>query len=698
MLLEAGQKLPSYARGAWYEAGENFSAARSAIDGRVVAQVSSTGLDFGALAGFARSVGGASLRALTFHERAALLKELALYLDARKAQFYDVSFDTGATQRDHAIDIDGGIGTLFSYASKGRRELPNERFVLDGGLEPLGKQGTFAARHILTPLEGVALHINAYNFPCWGMLEKLAQSLLAGMPAIVKPATATAYVAYAVFRLIVEAGILPAGAVQFVAGSTGDLFSHLGGQDVVSFTGSLETSLELRKHRTVAEKAVRFIAERDSLNAAVLGPDALPGTPEFELFVKEVVREMTAKAGQKCTAIRRAVVPRATYAAVARAVTEKLREITLGDPRLDTVRMGPLVSRAQRDDVRACISALRAETTLLFGDPEHCDVIGADAERGAFLAPILLGCERPLSAHIVHAVEAFGPVCTLMAYEGLNEAIEIVRRGEGSLVASIVTYDPLVAASLVAGIAPYHGRILVLDRDCARESTGHGSPMPQLVHGGPGRAGGGEELGGLRGVYHHMQRTALQGSPSRLAALTAAWTRGAAEIAKPRHPFRHRFEELAIGESLHTPARTISLDDIEHFANFTGDKFYAHMNEGAAKANPFFPGRVAHGYLLLSFAAGLFVDAAPGPVLANYGLDNLRFVKPVEPGDRIAVRLTVKQKTLRKPEYGEVRWDVEVTNQHAEVVAAYELLTLNETLHGIAPETPGGCRPVAALG
>ncbi len=696
VLLDEGRKLRSFAQGMWYEAEGGFGDVCSAIDGRVVARVSSTGLDFGELVRFARNVGGPHLRASTFHERAAMLKELALYLDARKAELYAVSFDTGSTQRDHYIDIDGGIGTLFAYASKGRRELPNERFVLDGTLEPLAKKGTFAGRHIMTPLSGVAVHINAYNFPCWGMLEKLAPALLAGVPAIVKPATATAYVTHAVFALIVESGLLPEGAVQLIAGNTGDLLEHLDGQDVVSFTGSLATSLKLREHRVVAEKAVRFIAERDSLNAAVLGPDAVAGTPEFELFVKEVVREMTAKAGQKCTAIRRAIVPRASYDAAALAISAKLRDIVVGDPRLDSVRMGPLVSRAQRDDVRARVAELREEATLLFGDPVHCDVVGADAETGAFLSPILLGCEHPLTAHNVHSVEAFGPVCTLMAYDGVDEACEIVRRGDGSLVASIVTYDPLAAATLVAGIASYHGRILVLDRDCARESTGHGSPMPQLVHGGPGRAGGGEELGGLRGVYHYMQRTAIQGSPSRLAALTSAWTRGAAEVAKPEHPFRHRFEELVIGESLRTPTRTITLDDIEHFARFTGDKFYAHMDEEAARANPFFPGRVAHGYLLLSFAAGLFVEPAPGPVLANYGLDNLRFLKPVEPGDSIAVRLTVKQKTLRKPEYGEVRWDVEVTNQHAEIVAAYELLTMNQTAYAAA-DAPHAREPIAAV-
>jgi oxepin-CoA hydrolase/3-oxo-5,6-dehydrosuberyl-CoA semialdehyde dehydrogenase len=692
MLVETGLKLDSYVAGAWYQADAGFADILSAIDGRVVAQASSSGIDFAAAAKYARTVGGRNLRALTFQERAALLKELALYLDARKTALYQTSFDTGATQRDAVSDIDGGIGTLFFYASRGRRDLPDAHFALDGNLEGVGKQGSFAGRHILTPLHGIAVHINAYNFPCWGMLEKLAPALLAGVPAVVKPATATSYLTHAVFRTIVESEILPEGAVSLIAGSAGNLLDQLGGQDVVSFTGSLETSLALRAHRIIGEKAVRFIAERDSLNAAVLGADAVPGTPEFDLFLEEVVREMTAKAGQKCTAIRRALVPRAKYGAAADALSAKLRDITIGDPRSDAVRMGPLVSMSQRDTVRARVRELRTEATLLFDGSERCALIDADAERGAFMAPILLGCEHPLAAQKVHSVEAFGPVCTLMAYDGLDEAVEIVRRGEGSLVTSIVSYDPDLTAALVAGIAPYHGRILILDRECAAESTGHGSPLPALVHGGPGRAGGGEELGGLRGVYHYMQRTAVQGSPARLTALTGTWTRGAALIAKPEHPFRYRFEELAIGQSLRTAARTVSLDDIERFAHFTGDLFYAHMDEAAASANPFFPGRVAHGYLLLSFAAGLFVDPAPGPVLANYGLDNLRFLKPVVPGDRIHARVTVKQKMARKPEYGEVRWDVEIINQDGDMVAGYELLTLNETKHGAgaasAPREP----------
>ena len=670
-------KLQSYAAGRWHEAHDGFTEVRSAIDGSVVATVSSDGVDFGAMVRHARVVGGPALRVGTFQQRAAILKELALYLNERKAELYELSFHTGATRRDHFFDVDGAIGTLFAYSSRARRELPAERFVLDGPVESLSKGGTFVGRHIMTPLHGVAVFINAYNFPCWGMLEKFAPAFLAGVPAIVKPATATSYVTYALFRLIIESGLLPPGAMQLVIGSTGDLLDHLDGQDVVSFTGSVETSLKLRNHPVVARKAVRFIAERDSLNAAILGPDAAPGTPEFDLFVNEVATEITSKAGQKCTAIRRAIVPRAHYDAVAEALVARLRGVVVGDPRREDVGMGPVVSLAQREDVRARVAELARETKPVFGDPRSVAVVGANEQTGAFLSPLVLGCARPLHGEAVHSVEAFGPVSTLMPYDGVDEAIAIARRGEGSLVASVFTYDSRVASELIFGIASYHGRIVAIDRDCARESTGHGSPLPGLLHGGPGRAGGGEELGGIRGVFHYMQRTAIQGSPGRLSELTKSWVRGAPEIVKPEHPFRHGFEELAIGETVRTPARTIMLEDIETFAEFTGDRFYAHMDEEAAKANPFFPGRVAHGYLVLSFAAGLFAKPEPGPVLANYGIDNLRFVKPVSPGDAISVRLTVKQKSPRTPEYGEVRWDVEIINQHGDPVAAYDLLTMN---------------------
>ncbi|MFL9828198.1 phenylacetic acid degradation bifunctional protein PaaZ [Rhodoplanes sp. SY1] len=670
--------LQSFVQDRWVTPARGLAEIRSAIDGRVVAYASSDGIDFGAAVRHARAVGGPALRALTFHERADRLKALATFLSERKEQLNALSADTGATKRDNFFDIDGGIGTLYAYASRGRRELPAERFVIEGDTEALSRGGTFMGLHVMTPLNGVAVHINAFNFPCWGMLEKLAPAILAGVPVITKPATATAYVAAAVVKLIVEANLLPKGALQFVCGSAGDLLDHLDGQDVVSFTGSADTSDRLRNHPVIGRNAVRFIAERDSLNAAVLGPDAVPGTPELDLFVKEVVREMTVKAGQKCTAIRRVVVPRASQSAVTEAIKTQLEKITVGDPRREEVRMGPLASLSQRAAVREAVADLIAEAEIVAGDPLVAAPIGGDMATGAFMAPVLLACADPLAARRVHTIEPFGPVATVMPYDTLDDAVAIVAKGEGSLVASVFTHDDQVADALVFGLAPFHGRVLIVDRDCAKESTGHGSPLPGLVHGGPGRAGGGEEMGGLRGVFHYMQRTALQGSPARLAALTRRWLKGAPAPVAEVHPFRRDYDALTIGDSVETDSRRITIADIEHFADFTGDAFYAHMDEAAAKANPFFPGRVAHGYLILSFAAGLFVDPAPGPLLANYGLDNLRFLKPVSPGDAIKVRLTVKEKRpARKPEYGEVRWDVEVFNQDGETVARYDLLTMS---------------------
>ena len=677
-MISPTRVLNNFFRDQWFEAGAGLVDIPSAIDGRVVARASSAGVDFGAMARHARETGGPALRALTFHERADLIKQLAVYLNERKADLYALALETGATKRDNLIDIDGGIATLFAYASRGKRELPSERFVVEGAEEALSKGGSFIGLHVLTPLTGVAVHINAFNFPCWGMLEKLAPTILAGVPVITKPATSTAYVAEAVARLIVESGILPKGALQFIAGATGDLLDHLTGQDVLSFTGSLETSERLRNHPAVSRNAVRFIAERDSLNASILGPDAVAGTPEFDLFVKEIAREMTVKAGQKCTAIRRIIVPRAQEAAVIAALSEALAAVKMGDPRRDDVRMGALASTAQRAAVRAAATELLEEADIVFGALDGGEALGADMQTGAFMAPLLLRCRDPRSAKKVHTVEAFGPVSTIIAYDTLEEAVELVAKGEGSLVASLFTYDADAAETVIFGIAPFHGRLLVIDRDCAKESTGHGSPLPGLVHGGPGRAGGGEEMGGLRGVFHYMQRTALQGSPARLSALTRRWLKGAPAPVPAEHPFKLPYAQLTIGETVETPARVVTIEDIEHFAHFTGDTFYAHMDEEAAKANPFFPGRVAHGYLLLSFAAGLFVDPAPGPLLANYGLDNLRFLQPVSPGDSIRVRLTVKEKkAARKPEYGEVRWDVELFNQNSDTVARYDLLTMS---------------------
>jgi len=662
----------------WVEAPNGFVDIPSAVDGKIVARASSAGLDFAAMVRHARGTGGPALRKLTFHQRADLLRKIAASIGECKELLYTLAGDTGATRRDNAIDIEGGLGTLSAYASRGRRDLPDAKFAVEGEVEGLSKGGSFVGQHILSPLHGVAIHINAFNFPVWGLLEKFAPAFLAGVPVIAKPATATAYVTEALVRLMHESGLLPAGSLQLICGSTGDLLEHLGGQDVISFTGSLETSEKLHAHPNIARHAIRFVAERDSLNAAILGPDVTPEQPEFALFIREVVREMTAKTGQKCTAIRRVVVPRAQEAAVVAALKTSLAEVRLGDPRSSDKAMGPLVSRAQRDSVRGQIARLSSEAEIVFGDPDTCSGDGIDPAQGAFISPVLLRVKNPMTAQRVHDTEAFGPVATVIAYDDLDRAIELVGRGEGSLVASLFTYDRAVAESVILGIAPYHGRLLIVDRDCAKESTGHGSPLPGLVHGGPGRAGGGEELGGLRGVFHYMQRTALQASPARLSALTGVWGKGAPSPIAAEHPFKHDYDRLKVGDTIETASRPITLADIEHFANFTGDTFYAHMDEAAAKANPFFPGRVAHGYLILAFAAGLFVDPAPGPLLANYGLDNLRFLKPVSPDDSIRVRLTVKQKSpARKPEYGEVRWDVEVFNQNGEPVARYDLLTMS---------------------
>jgi oxepin-CoA hydrolase / 3-oxo-5,6-dehydrosuberyl-CoA semialdehyde dehydrogenase len=670
-------KLESYIRGQWIAPGRDLIEIRSAVTGDVVAEATGGGLDMGDVLAYARDVGGQNLRRLTFHQRADLLKKLAQYLNDRKDELYKLSFQTGATRTDNLIDIDGGIGTLFVYASKGRRELPNATFLREGDVESLGKSGMFAGQHILTSMHGVAVHINAFNFPCWGLLEKLAPALLAGVPVVSKPATITSYVAHALVRMIAASGILPEGALQFIIGGTGDLFEHLTCQDVVSFTGSAATSEMLQRHPVIAREAVRFIAERDSLNAAILAPDAAPGTPEFDLFVKEVAKEMTVKAGQKCTAIRRALAPATHVDAVIAALRERLAKVTIGNPELETVRMGPVVGLHQRRDVLAHVATLRTEAELVAGDPDNFAVEGADRTRGAFLPPLLLNCADPMKARAVHAVEAFGPVCTVMGYDTLEDAVTLANRGAGSLVASVYTYDPRTAADLVFGIGSFHGRLVLIDRDCAKEQTGHGSPMPHMVHGGPGRAGGGEELGGMRSLQHYMQRTALQGSPAMLTQVTGSWIKGAPLVEKDRHPFRYHFEDLALGQTFISKERTITLEDIEHFAHFTGDTFYAHMDEEATKGHPFFPGRVAHGYLLLSFAAGLFVDPDPGPVLANYGLDSLRFVKPLQPGESIKVRLTAKEKSPRNKQYGEVRWDVEITTGKGETAATYELLTMN---------------------
>ena len=663
--------VASYAAGRWVGPGPDARPIDSAVTGIPIARAGGAALDFGAMIAFARTKGGPALRALGFHDRARMLKALAMYLDARKDVLYELSFATGATQKDHLFDIDGGIGTTFVFASKGRRELPDGQVYRDGDIEQLSRGGGFLGQHIAVPMEGVAIHINAFNFPVWGMLEKLAPTILAGMPLIVKPATATCYVTEACVRMIIESGILPEGAVQMIAGGTGDLLDRLDYQDVVSFTGSARTALALRSRPAILANAVRFIAEQDSLNASILGADVTRDAPEFGLFVDEVVRELTTKAGQKCTAIRRIIAPEALIPDLGAALTERLTAVRIGDPKDPETEMGALVSAAQKADVLKVVAGLRAEARELTPARDGLD------PAGAFVAPMLLHCSDPDGAARVHDTEAFGPVATMMGYRDTAHAIALTNRGGGSLVASFISHDPALARQVALGIAPHHGRVYINDRNAAPESTGHGAPLPHMIHGGPGRAGGGEEMGGIRGVMHYMQRTAIQGSPDMIAAIAETWMPGAKETSAPAHPFTRSFTALRLGETIRTGAREVTLADIETFAHFTGDLFYGHMDDAAAAANPFFPGRVAHGYLLLSFAAGLFVEPDPGPVLANTGLEDLRFLEPVSPGDSIHVRLTVLRKTRRTDSYGEVRWHVTIFNQDGAEVAVYTLLTMN---------------------
>jgi oxepin-CoA hydrolase / 3-oxo-5,6-dehydrosuberyl-CoA semialdehyde dehydrogenase len=668
--------LRSYVSGAWTSPADDGRPVLDAVTGEEVTRVSSAGLDLGAALGYGRAVGGPALRELTFHQRAGLLKALGTKLREHREELYTLSARTGATLGDSKFDIDGGIGVLLSYASRAKRELPNDTVVAEGPVEPLGKGGHFAGQHILTPLHGVAVQINAFNFPVWGPLEKFAPAFIAGVPSLVKPATQTAYLTARLVELIADSGLLPDGSLQLVCGSAGDLFDHLTGQDLVAFTGSAATAQRLRAHPAVTGRSVRFNAEADSLNCSVLGPDAGPGTPEFDLYIGQLVTEMTVKAGQKCTAIRRALVPAELAAQVAEAAREQLASVVVGNPAEKNVQMGALAGLEQREEVRRNVKALLSAGRIVSGDPDHVDVVGASAERGAFMAPLLLQADDPGRPE-PHQVEAFGPVATIIGYSGTAQVIELAARGRGSLAGSVVTADPAFAREVVLGLAPWHGRLLVLDREDASESTGHGSPLPLLVHGGPGRAGGGEELGGTRAVLHHMQRTAVQASPRVLSAVTGNWVAGTERNTDGGHPFRKSLAELRIGDTVVAGPRQVTLADIEHFAEFTGDTFYAHMDEEAARANPLFGGRVAHGYLVVSFAAGLFVQPDPGPVLANYGLENLRFLTPVYPGDELTVTLTCKQIIPREDApHGEVRWDATVTNQNGKPVASYDVLTL----------------------
>ncbi len=675
-------ELENYVCGRWVGPGADATVLDDAVTGEPIASLSSANVDMAASLDYARTVGGPALRALTFHQRAALLKELGKrLLDPEvKEELYNLSHRTGATATDSWIDIDGGAGVLLTYASKGRRELPNAHLSVDGVPEILSGDGSFLGVHVHTPRLGVAVQINAFNFPVWGMLEKFAPTFLAGLPTVAKPASQSAFLAEATMRVIVESGLLPEGSLQLITGSSGDLLDHLGSQDSVGFTGSAETARLLRSNRTVIDHSVRFTSETDSLNAAVLTPGAGPDTAEFDLFIREVVNEMTTKAGQKCTAIRRAFVPAQYLDAAIEALEAAMTDIVVGDPSNKSTTMGALVSRGQRDEVLAAVAAI-SETADVIVD--SCSFTNVDPERGAFMAPTLLRA-TDVRAEAVHTTEAFGPVSTLIPFSSLDEAVELVALGQGSLVASVYGADAREVTPVVAGLAAYHGRIHIVDSSVAKSSTGHGSPLPHLIHGGPGRAGGGEEMGGMRGVFHHMQRTALQGSPDQLTAITGELMPGATAQENKGHPFRLSFDDLSIGDSITTESRRITRQDIEDFANSTGDTFYAHMDEEAAARSPIFEGIVAHGYLILSFAAGLFVHPDEGPVLANYGIEKLRFATPTRPGDEIHVVLTCKRKTqLDGRGYGEVAWDTKVINQAGDVAAAYDVLTMVANRPGV---------------
>ncbi len=674
--------LQHYVQGQWVESSGKQKELLNAVNGELVATVGGEGADLKATLEYGRSVGGPALRKMTFHERGRALKALALYLLERKDKYYKLSAATGATKVDSWIDIEGGIGNLFNYSSKGRRELPDNTFFFEGKPEILSKNQTFIGGHIMTPKEGVALHINAYNFPVWGMLEKVAVNLIAGVPSLVKPASMTSYLTEMVFKDIIESKILPEGSMQLFVGNASQIFQYLNCQDVVTFTGSASTGKMLKANPHVIDQSVHFNLEADSLNCSVLGPDAAPGTPDFDVFIKEVAKEMTVKSGQKCTAIRRTIVPEKYVEDVQKALAARLDKIAIGDPSVEGVRMGPLASLDQRAEVKERVGQLSQYAKIVYGGNEDVEIKGSSFDKGAFFRPTVLLCENAINESNVHAIEAFGPVSTIMTYKDTHEAVQLAKMGEGSLVGSVITSDPVFAKDMVVGAACYHGRLLLLNEKCAKESTGHGSPLPNLVHGGPGRAGGGEEMGGLRGLSHYMQRTAIQGHPDMLMKVTSQYLPGATREESEKHPFRHYFEELEVGQTLTTHKRTITEADIVNFANLSWDHFYAHTDTTSLD-DTLFEQRVAHGYFVISAAAGLFVDPGKGPVMANYGLDELRFIKPMYAGDTMWVKLTVKEKVDQEPREDEkprgiVKWQVEVFDQDKETTALGTILTLVE--------------------
>lgn len=674
-------KLENYTLGKWVTGDGDGQALYDAVTGETIAYATTKGLDFNSILQYGREVGNTSLRKLTFHERGRMLKALALYLMERKEKFYKVSYHTGATKADSWIDIEGGIGNLFANASL-RRKFPDLPYCTDGDPIGLSKQGTFMGHHLLVPKEGVAVHINAYNFPVWGMLEKCAVNWLAGVPAVVKPASITSYLTEAVVKEIIASNILPEGALQLICGSAGDMLDHVTAQDVVTFTGSKSTGLMLKSQKRILEESVPFNMEADSLNAIVLGNDVAPGSPEWEIFIKEVRKEMTVKAGQKCTAIRRIFVPEHLMEDAYIALGKSLSQTTIGNPLNEKVRMGSLASKDQREEVKQNVQKLLASSQIVYGSLDSVEVIDADANKGAFLSPLLLMNENPFKDETVHEIECFGPVSTIMPYKDLNDAIVLAKKGKGSLCCSIVTADNEIATGFVVGAATHHGRILVLNQECAKESTGHGSPLPMLIHGGPGRAGGGEEMGGVRGVKHYMQRVAVQGSPTIITAITQQYQPNAKGIETDVHPFKKYFEELEVGDQIVTEKRKITSGDIDAFADLSGDHFYAHLKD-TDFSGTMFEKQVAHGYFIMSAAAGLFVDSyEKNPVLLNYGIDELRFTKPVYADAEMYVRFTCKEKLPQDAKdendipKGIVKWLVEMLDETNEHVGVATILTM----------------------
>ncbi|MBS1654237.1 MAG: phenylacetic acid degradation bifunctional protein PaaZ [Bacteroidetes bacterium] len=674
-------KLENYISGKWVLGDGDGQILYNAVTGEPIAAATTKGLDFKSILEYGRTVGNPALRKMTFHERGNMLKALALYLRNHLDTFYAISYKTGATKADSWVDIEGGIGNLFANASL-RRKFPDESFCIDGESHNLGKNNTFMGTHILVPKEGVAVHINAFNFPVWGMLEKIAVNLLAGVPAVVKPATVTSYLTEAVVKKIIESRILPEGALQLVCGSAGDILDHVTAQDVVTFTGSASTGLMLKKTKAILENNVPFNMEADSLNCIVLGEDAEPGKPEWDIFIKEVRKEMTLKAGQRCTGVRRIFVPANKMEDMWKAIATALAQTTIGNPLNEKVRMGSLAGETQRKEVKEQVKKLLASSQIVYGSLDSVELTDANAAKGAFMSPLLLMNNAPFTATEAHEVEAFGPVSTIMPYKNTDEVIALSKLGKGSLCTTIVTTDEKIARQYVLGAASHHGRILVLNNDCAKENTGHGSPLPLLVHGGPGRAGGGEEMGGLRGVKHYLQRTALQGSPVMITAITNVYQPNAKGKDPGKHPFKKYFEELVIGDQISTEKRIITADDIDRFADLSGDHFYAHIRT-TDFTGTMFERQVAHGYFIMSIAAGLFVDSyEKNPVLLNYGIDELRFTKPVYPGMSIHIRFTCKEKitTDKKEETdidkGIVKWYVEMLDDENEITGIATILTM----------------------